>query len=305
MIRHEEITDIHYATKTQGMLKKLEREMRKTRIKLTSNPPYVKPKRLPTDLKFILKWTIAFGHYTSTRLKNGQEVFIEENCTYYNCFLTHDVTLLLEIRNFDAILFDVDNTWSNYPRLRSPHQTYIFVATESANNYPMCHSEYENYFNRTWTYKLDSDIRWSYITVLDKNGTVVGPKINMEWKNPMDPVSDEVKARLAFKKKAAAWFVSYCNAKSERSKVARQISGALAKHGYDIDIYGACGKLSCPRNELQSCLGILERSYYFYLAFENSLCEDYVTEKLLYATQHYTVPIVFGGANYSRYVLTV
>ena len=46
-----------------------------------------------------------------------------------------------------------------------------------------------------------------------------------------------------------------------------------------VDTYGKCGKLSCPRSQENKCLGLLERHYKFYLAFENSNCDDYITEK--------------------------
>ena len=37
----------------------------------------------------------------------------------------------------------------------------------------------------------------------------------------------------------------------------------------------------------------------FYLAFENSLCPDYATEKLYRALAEHVVPVVLGGANYT------
>lgn len=43
---------------------------------------------------------------------------------------------------------------------------------------------------------------------------------------------------------------------------------------------------------------MIERDYKFYLAFENSLCHDYVTEKFYNALLFNTVPVVYGGADY-------
>ena len=46
---------------------------------------------------------------------------------------------------------------------------------------------------------------------------------------------------------------------------------------------------------------MLERDYKFYLAFENSICRDYATEKFYNPLFFSTVPIVYGGADYDRF----
>ena len=43
---------------------------------------------------------------------------------------------------------------------------------------------------------------------------------------------------------------------------------------------------------------VIERDYKFYLAFENVICPDYVTEKFFNTLLFSTVPIVYGGADY-------
>nr|XP_037877562.1 alpha-(1,3)-fucosyltransferase C-like [Bombyx mori] len=47
---------------------------------------------------------------------------------------------------------------------------------------------------------------------------------------------------------------------------------------------------------------MIREKYYFYLSFENSFGEDYVTEKLLHALEFDAVPVVYGGANYTRFM---
>lgn len=59
-----------------------------------------------------------------------------------------------------------------------------------------------------------------------------------------------------------------------------------------VDIYGHCGNFSCPRTD-PTCFQMLDRDYKFYLAFENSNCKDYITEKLfINGLSRNIVPIV-------------
>ena len=85
----------------------------------------------------------------------------------------------------------------------------------------------------------------------------------------------------------------------------------------DIDIYGQCEKLfpdtkkdPCkePKSESENCNNKLYDEYKFYLAFENSLCDEYVTEKYwkLYSFDRFfkmnVVPVVRGPkpAHYAK-----
>ena len=77
-----------------------------------------------------------------------------------------------------------------------------------------------------------------------------------------------------------------------------------------VDVYGACGDKKCPekfRNGTltSDCRAILADEYKFYLAFENSLCRDYITEKFFSVLELDTVPVVHGNGQYDQYVSTL
>ena len=78
----------------------------------------------------------------------------------------------------------------------------------------------------------------------------------------------------ANKTKSVAWFVSNCGARNGRLKYAKELGKYI-----EVDIYGSCGTKQCPRSKANDCFKMLEKDYRFYLAFENSNCKDYITEK--------------------------
>ena len=43
------------------------------------------------------------------------------------------------------------------------------------------------------------------------------------------------------------------------------------------------------------------QQYYFYLAFENSICPDYISEKFWRNLNQPVIPVVMGGGNYFRW----
>ncbi|XP_026763785.2 alpha-(1,3)-fucosyltransferase C-like isoform X2 [Galleria mellonella] len=255
------------------------------------------------DVKYILQWH-EDGSYPFYVIGEDNSVFFKYNCPYTNCIMTDDPNYLSDVTRFDAVLFhgnEIDHEILKLPPKRSTKQKYVFAATESAHYYPIQNPIYDNFFNWTWTYRLDSEVYWGYITIYDLNGIVVGPKLEMHWPD-MDPIGIEIQNNLVNKSKAAAWFVSNCNSKSHRELEVTKIQIELAKYGWSVDIYGKCGELKCPRSNSKSCYELIKKDYYFYFSFENSFAEDYVTEKLLTALNNYAVPVVFGAANYSRFV---
>lgn len=254
---------------------------------------------------YILLWTSRFRQPFEF-WKRMRKSFVAMNCEYQNCYITENRNLFEDLTDFDAVLFNAINITGeiDFPRIRSDNQLYVFVSTESSANYKVDLDEYNYFFNYTWTYRLNSDITYPYLVVRNKRGKVIGPKKHVHWMNisKMKPISNSVKDRLKNKTIAAAWFVTNCGASNPRIQYAHNLNLALKTYNLSIDIYGTCGNMGCPRDQIDHCLGLVEKDYYFYLSFENSYSEDYVTEKLMTALDHYAIPIVLGGADYSRYV---
>lgn len=272
-------------------------------VLVMSNIFYINAKSVKkSDLIYILEWTPTNAEPFNF-LEQGQKAFKIRNCTFQNCFLTSRHRYFSNVLDFDALLFNAPHTNENMalPTSRSQAQNYILTAMEPASFNPLP-EVLDNFFNLTWTYKLESDVPFPYIIIKNQHDEVIGPKIDMHWMNveDMNETSDYVKNKLLKKHVAAAWIASHCGS-IIRLDFAHDLQKALAYYGHKLDIYGQCGDHHCPLGEgMDECFAKIESDYYFYLAFENSFGDDYVTEKLLHALEHYAVPVVLGGANYSR-----
>lgn len=256
------------------------------------------------NMKYILLWVPTSISQEFQYFKEGQQSFKMRKCRKVNCYLTDNKMLLNNVTNYDAIVFngpDIFGNYNVYPPIRSPHQKYIFASRTSSE---ICEapSDKDGYFNWTWTYKINSDIPMGYITIRNRRGDIIGPKEQMHWLtiDEMIPVKDEVLDILDRKTAAVAWISSNCNTSSGRERYVKKLGGELSKYDLDLDIYGKCGSLLCPKFLMDHCLYTLQIDYYFYLAFENSFSDDYVTDSILHGLQNFAVPIVYGGANYTR-----
>ncbi|KAH7704750.1 FUT-3 protein [Aphelenchoides avenae] len=93
------------------------------------------------------------------------------------------------------------------------------------------------------------------------------------------------------------WLVSNCFAASGRQHVVN----AIARH-IRVDIAGKCStdpalKTICAPDD--TCEHVFKR-YYFYVAMENSLCTDYITEKLWSRIHLPVIPIVLRREYYEK-----
>ncbi|XP_032523160.2 alpha-(1,3)-fucosyltransferase C-like [Danaus plexippus] len=239
-----------------------------------------------------------------TKWPQGQSVFIKQKCQYINCYITYDKHFLSEDHRYlDAVIFNARDVIT-YPELnltRSQNQIYIFHSMDSSENFPICNSFYDNFFNYTWTYKLNSDIPDPLLNIFDANNTLVGPKRNMNWIINMTH-NERVLRKVKEKKNAVAWMSTKCKTKVKYEDFLREFAKELKGYNHTLDIFGACGNKKCPESRKTNCYTTIERNYFFILILEDSYAEDYVTAKLVKAMTHVTIPIILGSSNYNSFL---
>lgn len=245
--------------------------------------------------KFILFWN-SFFQDSDYKFGFGKDPFF--SCNIYDCYTMIDRDLI-PIDQYDAIVFHGPEynpiSQKDHPSKRSDHQIYVYLSLESPQNGPV-KSSLNGYFNYTMTHRLDSDIVLSYYAIFDYGGNYTAPQDNPNWTVPNFSNLEKYNEINKQKKLPVAWFVSNCGSQNKREMYVKELQKYIK-----VDIYGSCGPLNCPRSNERHCFDLLN-TYYFYLSFENSNCKDYVTEKISNALANNVVPIVLGGANYTKFL---
>ena len=169
--------------------------------------------------------------------------------------------------------------------MRHPKQKWAYYNQESPPHVHLDLATYNGFFNWMITYRRDSDI--------------VAPYGSYARLGSEDRVPKAGKNYAEGKDKLVAWAVSNCG--HTRENFVRKLMQYIP-----VDVYGACARQfgqtqACGRFS-SKCGQILKR-YKFYLSFENSFCDDYITEKYWDTPfEHDMVPVVMGGANYDSRV---
>lgn len=226
----------------------------------------------------------------------GTEHF--KRCLVSNCFVTLNESYFQDFDQFDAVVIKPgrlrkDELAQKYAlKPRNTKQRYVFRTVEAPNQR---HSDLVNeayfskgFFNWTWTYRSDSDVINTY-------GYIVKPKTEARPRGTF--LENQLKyseLNMSKKTNSVFWVVSDCKTESQRELYVEELRQYI-----DVDIYGKCGPLDCPQIGMD-CHVELSNSYKFYLAFENTICNEYISEKFWRTLRLPLVPIVMGGSNYKQ-----
>lgn len=222
-----------------------------------------------TNMKTIILWTRFFGEINYIKPA-------DHGCPNINCVFTSNRDQLLSA---SAVVFHArDLNANDLPNYRSAKQRWILLNHEAPPQ--LSNFNYLNsLINWTATYMIDSDI---LLTPIFKR---------ISRTKTLEQVSDT----QIFQKKSKyiAWFVSNCKTASRREDFVNELNKYVA-----VDVFGDCGLNKCLPKLSVKCYEAIGSKYWYYLAFENSFCKDYVTEKLFNILPYNIIPVVFGGADY-------
>jgi alpha-1,3-fucosyltransferase len=226
--------------------------------------------------KLILFWNKWFDDPTFG-FGTGESIsFKKNNCPVTNCEITTDKKRLQES---SIVIFHMRDAIYRLPKYRHPNQRWIFLLYESpkhSDNY----DKYNGLFNLTATYRSDSD----FVSYYFSNSF-------LEWgENENYSVDRDFHGN---KTDFAAVIISNCKDESQRLDYIHELNQFIP-----VQIYGKCG-IPCP---VEDCKEYIAGKYKFFLSFENSICKDYITEKLFDILKYDIVPVTYGGGPYDRHV---
>ena len=229
------------------------------------------------DNKTILFYTPMFGRKPWPGANSAEEYLWE--CPTKKCHITYDKN---DVGKSDLVIFHARDIRryvtlkeiQQIHKYRSPQQRMAFFNRESIVNDQGLKNLFpwpEGFFNWTITFKRESDFHFPY------GHYAPLPSAERPAKIP---------DYAAVKNKSVLWAVSSCG--KTRDKYVKKLLKYIK-----VDVYGHCAGKFGQDNQcrLSSNCDDIFSTYKFYLAFENSVCTDYITEKFWRTFGWNSVPI--------------
>lgn len=275
---------------------------------------FVEPQESSThidpDMKTILLWTTWFGTdswhisplgYSWDGHKHSDLRDLGCDQDSYRCTITSDRSYLEDESLYDAVLFhQVDINPLDLPdqQQRKPGQVYMFNTLESPRhsitfaphslNYDP--SINNNFFNVTMTYSAKSAVHIPYGRIVQVRPHPSGEELEQF----ITQYGEQNKGQVVPRNFSATIVVSNCASVSGREQVLGEMSALMP-----VKIFGRCGEPLPERWLPEEYLAPLAKTFQFYLAFENSLCDDYVSERFFHSLYADMIPVVMNAANMS------
>ncbi|KAK6749615.1 hypothetical protein RB195_001928 [Necator americanus] len=244
---------------------------------------------------------VAWTNYFSSNLKVPLLETLA-NCTYQCEFINREEHKLYDRSASAYVLHGRDLNISDLPKRSYHHLHVLFLLESPYHTGSGIHRVPPDFFNATITYRRDSRYFYPY-----------GHFDPLISKNHSSDIVTEEQLTAAVRKKhrGSLIFVSNCHTPSKRENLIREL-----RKFTEITVRGGCRKEleneneefapSCEPPTCNESDDHLIETHRFYISFENSICNDYITEKFFSRVSQLLVPVVvkrhiYEGAGIPRH----
>ncbi len=244
------------------------------------------------NLKSVQMLTGRFAFYQWQFNELGEAPF--KHCPETRCYAFLTIPAVqTPLEEADGIMVHGPNLWYLPDRKkykRNPKQLWLMYTMES-QGLTWCSSQFQltdldDWFNITATFKQDSTLPLDYRQFRSWDDLLYDLDYTREFEKHIlhkyeDPTTAITDLSVKKKKPFIVWYVSHCETFSRREDYVMEMIKYV-----DVDVFGDCVNYF-PNSRRDICKGVrdipcvtnLMNQYKFYLAFENCLCKDYITEK--------------------------
>ncbi|XP_068961027.1 alpha-(1,3)-fucosyltransferase 10 isoform X4 [Petaurus breviceps papuanus] len=210
------------------------------------------------------------------------------HCGEDTCFFTINRSFQHHQLTKAFLFYGTDFSIDSLPLPRKAHHDWALFHEESPkNNYKLFHEPVITLFNHTATFS-----RHSHLPLTTQYLEGVDALKSLRYMVPLH-TKNSLRQRLA----PLVYVQSDCDPPSDRDSYVRELMSHI-----QVDSYGECLRNRRLPVQLQNPSSMDDDGFYrilaqykFVLAFENAVCDDYITEKLWRPLQLGVVPVYYGS----------
>lgn len=212
------------------------------------------------------------------------------NCGNVQCYSTKDRENLHAEDTRGIMFYGTGINPTDLPLPRSPqHEWCLFHEESPLNNYILSHETFIRLFNHTATFKRESDYPITTQDIYALDYLIDRKPIGIKEKNLKRNIDGFAPLLYA---------QSHDDVPSFRDMYVKELMKYI-----DVDSYGKCLHNKDLPESLTNAAESFQKdqfldfiaNYKFHLSFENAVCDDYMTEKLMRPLHVGSVPIYYGS----------